>query len=94
MSGKKNSNNSWTLHDYKQNATDKLSEVDLYKYLGLILGNSTRNMFGKHLTKMVSRAKQLGGAIRAKAADSWDKVKVANELWNSMACPGIDSFPD
>ena len=38
---------------------------------------------------MVTRAKQLGGAVRAKARDSWNPVAVGDKLWNCMACPGI-----
>ena len=79
----------WQIYNYKHENMGELKEVEFYKYLGIILSRGKRNMFGDHLTKMVTKAKQLGGVIRAKAAGSWDKISVGSELWKSMACPGI-----
>ena len=79
----------WNLYNYKHELVGNLDEVRFYKYLGVLFSNEGRNPFKKQLTKIASKAKQLGGAIRAKALSSWDKVGVANALWNAMACPSI-----
>ena len=79
----------WNIYNYKQEIVGKLDEVRFYKYLGILFSNEGRNPFKKHLIKTVSKAKQLGGAIRAKSFASWDKTGVANALWNAMACPAI-----
>ena len=79
----------WNILNYRQEVVGKLDEVRFYKYLGVLFCNEGRNPFNKQLRKIVSKAKQLGGAIRAKSFSSWDKVGVANALWNAMACPAI-----
>ena len=70
----------WNLYNYKHELVGNLDEIRFYKYLGVLFSNEGRNPFKKQLTKIASKAKQLGGAIRAKALSSWDKVGVANAL--------------
>lgn len=87
--GRKREEGEWVVHDNKGVEIGKIKEVDKYKYLGLLISRKSRNPFAEHLTKVLSKARSMGGAIRAKALHSWDRVEVADKLWNSMAVPGI-----
>ena len=89
MKGYSEMNHKWRLFNHKHEEMGTLNETEFYKYLGITLSRGKRNVFGDHLTRMVTKSKQLGGVLRAKASGSWDKLTVGNELWNHIACPGI-----
>ena len=88
IKGSKDETYNWNIYSHNQEIVGDLDEVRSYKYLGII-NKGGLNPYNEHLTKMVTRAKQLSGAVRSKARDAWDPVTVGDKLWNCMACPAI-----
>ena len=88
ISGDRNEKFYWTSLNNSPSILEELSQTDNYKYLGILISNK-QNPFKMHLDKIIFKAKQLGAAICAKAANSFDKIKVGYSLWCNMACPAI-----
>ena len=59
------------------------------KYLGILLENRTGVYYGEFAQECVRKARAYKFAIMRKAKDSHDPVRVAREMWNKAALPGI-----
>ena len=59
------------------------------KYLGILLENRTGIYYGEFAQECVRKARAYKFAIMRKAKDSHDPVRVAKEMWNKAALPGI-----
>ena len=59
------------------------------KYLGVLLENRTGIYYGEFAKECVRKAQAYKFAIMRKAKDSHDPVRVAREMWNKAALPGI-----
>ena len=74
------------------NIDDDLLDFDQVlkcKYLGVVLENRTGIYYGEFAKACVKKAKAYKFAIMRKAKDSHDPIRVAQELWNKAAIPGI-----
>ena len=59
------------------------------KYLGVLLENRTGIYYGEFAKECTRKARAYKFAIMRKAKDSHDPVRVAREMWNKAALPGI-----
>ena len=59
------------------------------KYLGVILENRTGIYYGEFAQACVKKARAYKFSIMRKAKDSFDPIRVAREMWNKAAIPGI-----
>ena len=59
------------------------------KYLGVLLENRTGIYYGEYAKECTRKARAYKFAIMRKAKDSHDPVRVAREMWNKAAIPGI-----
>ena len=59
------------------------------KYLGVLLENRNGIYYGEYAQECVRKARAYKFAIMRKAKDSHDPIRVAREMWNKAALPGI-----
>ena len=59
------------------------------KYLGVLLENRTGIYYGEFAQACVKKARAYKFSIMRKAKDSHDPIRVAREMWNKAAIPGV-----
>ena len=82
-------NSIWPLKDHDGVLIADLKQVLKYKYLGVPLSFQHKNIFKYRVSNVLIRANQFVGRIKSMSKESFNRLEVAEALWENVAIPAL-----